>query len=222
MRVTRPDSLGRQCSYFVFRYQLVSLHMRNPEATKERILKKSGVLFNTKGYKATSISEITDATGFTKGAIYRHFDSKEELEKEALFYLSSIMFDEVKTKVKSELTAGNKLRAMFRYFESYVTAPVVKGGCPLLNAAIEADDAHPVLRKTALRILDILQQSVLIILENGIRYKQLKPDIDKDMFATLTIASLEGAIMMSKLRGNNEDIRRVIRHMEGEVKKLEI
>jgi TetR/AcrR family transcriptional regulator, transcriptional repressor for nem operon len=194
--------------------------MRNPEATKEKILKKSGVLFNTKGYKATSISEITDATGLTKGAIYRHFENKEKLEQESLFYLSSIMFEEVKSKVKQQLTAREKLKAVFRYFESYVTAPVVKGGCPLLNAAIESDDAHPVLRKTALRILNILEESVIAILENGIRYKQIKPQVDKEAFACLVIASLEGAIMMSKLRGNNDDLRRIISHLEVQLETI--
>jgi AcrR family transcriptional regulator len=196
--------------------------MRDPDATKAKILKKSGILFNTKGYKATSISDITDATGLTKGAIYRHFKSKEELEKETLFHLSGIMFSSTKQRIKEQLTAGDKLRAVFRYFESYVTDPVVKGGCPLLNAAIEADDAHPSLRKAALRILDLLCISVITILDNGIRYKQLKPDIDKEYFSTLVIASLEGAIMMSKLRGDNEDIRRVIRHLELQVKEIEL
>jgi TetR/AcrR family transcriptional regulator, transcriptional repressor for nem operon len=196
--------------------------MRNPEVTREKILKKSGVLFNTKGYKATSISEITDATGFTKGAIYRHFGSKAELEKETLFHLSAIMFEETKSRIKAELTAGNKLRALFRYFESYITKPVLKGGCPLLNAAIEADDANPELRKAALGVLNVLRDSLLTILTNGIKYKQLKADIDKDYFATIVIASLEGAIMMSKLRGDNEDIRRVIRHLEQQVKAIEL
>jgi TetR/AcrR family transcriptional repressor of nem operon len=196
--------------------------MRNPDVTREKILKKSGVLFNTKGYKATSISDITNATGFTKGAIYRHFASKQELEKETLFHLSSIMFNETKQRIKAQLNAGDKLRAVFRYFESYVTDPVVKGGCPLLNAAIEADDAHPVLRKTALRILDILRDSVVAILDNGIRYKQIRQDIDREFYATVIIASLEGAIMMSKLRGNNDDIRRVVRHLEEQVEKIEL
>jgi TetR/AcrR family transcriptional regulator, transcriptional repressor for nem operon len=196
--------------------------MRNPEVTKEKILKKSGVLFNTKGYKATSISDITDATGYTKGAIYRHFESKEHLEKETLFHLSTIMFEEVRQKVKAQLTAGDKLRAMFRYFESYVTEPVVKGGCPLMNAAIEADDAHPALRKTAIRILDILHESIRTILENGIRYKQLRANIDKDYYATLIIASMEGAIMMSKLRGNNNDIRTVLKHLEKQIIEIEL
>jgi AcrR family transcriptional regulator len=196
--------------------------MRDPEATRERILKKSGILFNTQGYKATSISDITDATGFTKGAIYRHFKSKEELEKETLFHLSSIMFEEVRQRIKQQLTAGDKLRAIFRYFESYITAPVLKGGCPLLNAAIEADDAHPSLRKTAIKVLDILRNSVITILENGIHYKQLKSQIDKEYYATVIIATLEGAIMMSKLRGNNEDIKRVIKHLEVQVAAIEL
>lgn len=196
--------------------------VRNADLTKEKILKKSGVLFNTQGYKATSISDITSATGFTKGAIYRHFKSKAVLEKETLFHLSSIMFEKLRGYIKKESTAGNKLRAIFKYFESYITNPEVKGGCPLLNAAIEADDAHPALRKEAIKVLDILRDSVVTILRNGIQFKQIKKDIDLDFYATLIIASLEGAIMMSKLRGNNDDIRKVLKHLEAQLKTLEL
>jgi TetR/AcrR family transcriptional regulator, transcriptional repressor for nem operon len=196
--------------------------MRNPDQTKQRILRKSGVLFNTKGYKATSISDITDATGFTKGAIYRHFESKEALEKETLFHLSGLMFDKLKSFIKEETTAVGKLNAIFKYFESYVSNPEVRGGCPLMNAAIEADDAHPALRKGALRILDILHESVVTILKNGIRFNQLKKDIDLNYYATMIIASLEGAIMMSRLRGNNEDIRRVVKHLKTQIESIKL
>jgi TetR/AcrR family transcriptional regulator, transcriptional repressor for nem operon len=196
--------------------------VRNPDLTKQRILRKSGVLFNTQGYKATSLSDITDATGYTKGAIYRHFESKEELEKETLYFLSSIMFDKLKMCIRDEATAPGKLNAIFKYFESYVGQSDVKGGCPLMNAAIEADDANPVLRKGALRILDILHDSVVTILKNGIRFGQIRKDIDLDYYSTLIIASLEGAIMMSKLRGNNDDIRRVIKHLKIQIQAIQI
>jgi len=196
--------------------------MRNPDLTKQKILNKSGVLFNTQGYKATSISDITDATGFTKGAIYRHFRSKDELEKETLFHLSSIMFDKLSLLIKQEATAPGKLGAIYKYFESYVTNPGVKGGCPLMNAAIEADDAHPVLRKGALKILDILHDSIVTILKNGIRFNQIKNDIDPDFYASTIIAALEGAIMMSKLRGNNDDIKRVVTHLKTQIQNIEL
>jgi TetR/AcrR family transcriptional regulator, transcriptional repressor for nem operon len=196
--------------------------MRNPGATKETILKESGILFNTHGYKATSLSHITDATGFTKGAIYRHFTSKDELEIETLIHLSGIMNAKVRDRVKEQPTAGDKLRAVIQFFESYISDPPVEGGCPLLNAAVEADDAHPRLRKTALEILNGLRTSLISILEKGIYYKQLKKGIDKEMYATLFIASLEGAIMMSKLSGNDDDIRRIIKHLEKQIGEIEI
>lgn len=196
--------------------------MRNPEVTKQTILKKSGILFNTQGYKATSISNITDATGLTKGAIYRHFTSKDALEIETLSHLSGIMNEKLRWRIKEQPTAGKKLRAVVRFFESYISDPPIIGGCPLLNAAIEADDAHPDLRKTATSILNGLRNSLISILEKGIFYKQLKKGIDKELYATLVIACLEGAIMMSKLRGNDDDIRRVIKHLEKQISDIEL
>ncbi|MEQ8425359.1 MAG: TetR/AcrR family transcriptional regulator, partial [Cyclobacteriaceae bacterium] len=190
--------------------------------TKEKILKQSGQLFNTQGYKATSISDITNATGYTKGAIYRHFKSKDELEIETLTHLSMQMFDLLRGRIKEQKTAGAKLRSIFKYFETYISKPPLKGGCPLLNVAIEVDDAHPALRKRAVLILNMLRDSILTILNNGIKYGQLKSDIDKEYYATVIIAELEGAIMMSKLRGNDDDILRVIKHLEGTLKEIEL
>jgi TetR/AcrR family transcriptional regulator, transcriptional repressor for nem operon len=196
--------------------------MRDPELTIEKILQKAGTLFNTQGYKATSLSQITDLTGLTKGAIYRHFKSKEELEKKTLYYLSSILYQKMRDVIKAQPTAGKKLRAMFAFFNSYITNPPIKGGCPLLNAAVEADDTSPILRQGALKIMNNLLQSIIVVLENGIRYKQIKPDIDKTYYATVFISSLEGAIMMSKLRGNNDDIRLVIQHLDSLVDQIEL
>lgn len=196
--------------------------MRDPDKTREKILTKSGVLFNTQGYKATSISDITSATGFTKGAIYRHFKNKAVLEKETLFHLSSIMFEKLRARIKSEETAGEKLRSVFRYFESYISHPEVKGGCPLMNVAIEADDADPLLRKEAVKLLEMFRASIATILKNGIRYNQIRKDIDLQYYASLIIAILEGSIMMSKLRGDNTDIRWAIKHLEQQLTLIEI
>lgn len=191
--------------------------MRNPEQTKQLILKKSGLLFNTQGYKSTSLSDITHATGLTKGAIYRHFTSKEELEKETLLHMSAIVFGGLRKIIKEKPSAPEKLRGVFKFFESYIANPPIKGGCPVMNVAIEADDAHPTLRKAATKLMDMLHESIVTILDNGIKYKQIKPQIDKEFYATLIIASLEGAIMMGKLRGDNKDIKLVIRHLDSQL-----
>lgn len=196
--------------------------MRDPESTRKKILQRSGVLFNTLGYKSTSISDITDATGLTKGAIYTHFRNKEELERLSLAKMAELMYEKMRDRIRREPTAGGKLRAIFRFFESYITNPPFKGGCPLMNAAIESDDASPTLKREALKILTTLRSSVISVLENGIKHGQIKPGINPEFYATLIIASLEGAIMMGKLQDNNEDIRRVLQHLESQLTEMEI
>ena len=47
--------------------------------TREKILKNALEMFANKGYEGTNIRELSDALGISKGAMYRHYDSKEHL-----------------------------------------------------------------------------------------------------------------------------------------------
>ena len=50
-----------------------------PQRTVEKILEVSLALFNEKGYEKTTIQDIVNALGMSKGAIYHHFKSKDEI-----------------------------------------------------------------------------------------------------------------------------------------------
>lgn len=187
--------------------------MRNSETTKNTIIKESANLFNTQGYKATSISDITKATGLTKGAIYRHFDSKADLEQQALRSLAKLMFTEIGQSIREAGTFQLKMEAIFTFFEAYMHTPLYKGGCPLLNAAVEVDDTNVVLRQQAHGMLTQLRSSVGKIIDNGVKNGQVKPETDADFYSTIVIATLEGAIMMSKLERSEDAISKVIAHL---------
>ena len=47
--------------------------------TKEKILTKALELFSRKGYEGTNINELMGSVGLVKSAMYRHFNSKEEI-----------------------------------------------------------------------------------------------------------------------------------------------
>ena len=51
----------------------------NPALTKEKILTVSSELFMSKGYENTSMQEIVNESGVSKGSIFHHFNSKEEI-----------------------------------------------------------------------------------------------------------------------------------------------
>ena len=47
--------------------------------TKERILNAALALFSQRGYLGTSMSDIANELGMTKGALYKHYTSKQEI-----------------------------------------------------------------------------------------------------------------------------------------------
>ncbi|HEY0498608.1 MAG TPA: TetR/AcrR family transcriptional regulator [Kutzneria sp.] len=47
--------------------------------SRDRLLAAATTLFYERGFLATSVKEITQACGFTQGALYNHFPSKDEL-----------------------------------------------------------------------------------------------------------------------------------------------
>lgn len=187
--------------------------MRDAQHTRDTIIKESANLFNTQGYKATSISDITKATGLTKGAIYRHFENKSDLEQQALRSMSKLMFTELGGAIQAAATFQLKMEAIFDFFSNYMNTPLYQGGCPLMNASIETDDTNTVLRQQAFNMLAQLKASVGKLLVNGIKNKQIKSDTDVAFYTTIIIAVLEGGIMMSKLERNSEAINTTIAHL---------
>lgn len=194
--------------------------MRNAITTKELILKESANLFNTQGYKATSISDITKATGLTKGAIYRHFENKSDLEQQALRSLAKLMFTELGGQIKQANTFIEKMEATFSFFEKYMHTPLYKGGCPLLNAATEVDDTNLALRQQTFNMLAQLKASVQKLIENGIKNNQVNKATDSAFYATIFIATLEGGIMMSRLERSPDAILKTIAHLRSVVHSI--
>lgn len=56
----------------------------NPKQTIENILSVSAKLFSERGYDKTSMQDIVEALGMSKGAIFHHFKSKEDILKSVI------------------------------------------------------------------------------------------------------------------------------------------
>jgi hypothetical protein len=112
--------------------------------------------------------------------------------------------------------AVDRLLAFLSYFQSYAEEdPPLVGGCPILNTAIEADDAHPVLRDRARSAMDDLRATIRRITTKGIARQEICPDVDPDACATIFVATLEGALMLSKLYQDPVHIYRAVKHLTG-------
>ena len=99
--------------------------------TKERILLTSLQLFAQRGYAAVSVSDIAGALGITKGALYRHFESKQAIFDAILARMEQRDGEQARDHALPEGTADTEKaayeaatvghivsfsRAMFRYW----------------------------------------------------------------------------------------------------------
>ena len=105
------------------------------ERTRNFIIERTAEVFNKKGYAGTSMSDITKATGLTKGSIYGNFENKEEVALAAFEYncarISKSISDQVDkaiiSSVKKEIEDWrNELekKVDLKYFNVAMTAGI--------------------------------------------------------------------------------------------------
>ena len=188
--------------------------MKKGDETRLMILQRAAEVFNRKGYSGASMSDIMEATGLEKGGIYRHFDTKDDLALEAFDYAVNLVELEFINALKDKRDAIDRLRAIVGVYRAMPDGMPVAGGCPILNTAIEADDTHPLLRDHARRAMDKWREYILRTVTKGIERGQIRPEIVPDDLATFLIATLEGAIMLSKLYDDPRHMNRAVEYFQ--------
>jgi TetR/AcrR family transcriptional regulator, transcriptional repressor for nem operon len=187
--------------------------MRKDEKTRQLIIIKSAELFNQKGYAGSSIQDIIEATGLTKGGIYRRFSNKDEIAVEAFEYAGQVLMEQVSSAINNADTVVDKIMAVCNVHIDPVNNPPIKGGCPLLNTAVECDDTFPMLRDKALAAYDEMISLIKGILKHGISVGELRSDVDIDSISSFIVSSLEGSVMASRLSRDSKHVRFVMQQL---------
>jgi TetR/AcrR family transcriptional regulator, transcriptional repressor for nem operon len=192
--------------------------LRKGEVTRRLILERAAPVFNKRGYAGTSMSEIVEATGLEKGGIYNHFGSKDELALESFSYSINLMTEAF--VVAQEGKVGlDRLLGIIEAFGNWADDPLIAGGCPIMNTAIESDDTHPALAARARDAMDSWHRLIGSIVKEAKAHDEIDPHVDPYQLATLVTSTLEGSLMLSKLFHDPTHERRAVAslttHVEG-------
>lgn len=178
--------------------------MNKSQRTRRHIIEKTAPLFNMNGFDGTSLTDLCRVTGLTKGALYGNFQDKEELATEAFRYTISRMRSVGSRSMLSQATYRKKLEALLNFFVNAVLNPPVRGGCPLLNTAVEADDHRPSMRKTVVEELEKSVNSMTKLLDRGKASGEFEKGFNSREVAMLFFCAIEGAIMFSRVSSSKE------------------
>jgi AcrR family transcriptional regulator len=171
------------------------------ERTRQFIIAKTAPIFNQKGYASTSLSDMTDATGLTKGSIYGNFADKDEVALACFDHNHQIVRDTVSREMANRKTYRDKLRVYIDIYGGTSKYHLVPGGCPILNTAVEAADTHPALKAKAAEAIELWKQKIITLIEAGKAGNEFNPGADSEQTALSIIALLEGSIMIRRTVG---------------------
>jgi TetR/AcrR family transcriptional repressor of nem operon len=154
-----------------------------------------------KGYQATTLDDVLRESGVGKGNFYYHFKSKEDLGYAILDQVIASFLGRTLDPCFSDPTAPRV--AQIRCFLDRVLAAQRErncvGGCALGNLASELSDVHEGFRARLSVVFSAWRERLTGALEDAQAVGSVRPECRPEAVAQFLVASLEGAILMSKL-----------------------
>ncbi|VTU15027.1 putative HTH-type transcriptional regulator YxaF [Variovorax sp. SRS16] len=178
---------------------------------RDRMVEGAMALLAQRGLQATSFSEVLSATGAPRGSLYHHFPGgKDQLVAAAVDGAGAVLIDAM------EPVAGAPAEAVVERFlaiwRTVLTRSQCGAGCAVLAVTVATDSAELLSHATAVfrawreRLSDLLCQGGL-------------PAAQARRFATVLIASVEGAVVLSRADQSLEAFEAVAQQLMAQVRR---
>jgi len=177
--------------------------MGRRSAARSNAVTTAARLFQERGYGATGLTEIIDASHSPKGSFYFHFpEGKEQLAVEALRASGARIEAHLRALAGSAATPGELIS---RFAEDEIATLVesdYRRGCPIATVALERSSESAVIREACRAAfeswIDVLDHAF-----EGVLGADSRP------FAERVVACLEGGLLLARVERDPGPLRRV-------------
>ncbi|HMB62629.1 MAG TPA: TetR/AcrR family transcriptional regulator [Eudoraea sp.] len=184
------------------------------ERTTAFIIETVAPVFNKFGYVGTSMSDLTEATGLTKGALYGNFDNKEALALAAFEFNSNRLLQALDQKLDSPGTAMQKLFALTNFYKHYDEFTDDLGGCPILNVGVDSQSIQPILAAATREIVRTIEGKIALVLENGVKNNEIKLPVTPLQFAKQLYTMIQGAVTMATITQDRKYLLNTVAYLD--------
>lgn len=188
---------------------------------RQKIIDAALSVIRTKGYSATSVDELCDSAGVTKGAFFHHFKSKEDLAVAAADYWSTLtgaFFAHAPFhKPKDPL---DRVLGYIDFRKKILQGPLPAFTCLVGTLVQETYDTHPAIRNACRRSIVAHAENLVRDIELAKSLHAPKAKWSARSLALHTQAVIQGAFILAKAHGDAEVAAESIDHLRSYVELL--
>lgn len=192
---------------------------KKAERTTAYIIETVAPIFNKHGYVGTSMSDLTEATGLTKGAIYGNFENKEALALSAFEYNRNQLLNTIDEKLDIDEGALGKLFSLISFYKQYDVFTLPLGGCPILNVGVDSQGNNTQLAAAVRETIKEIEGKIALVLENGAKQNELHLPVPPLQFAKQLFTMIQGAVAMSTMTRDRKYLINTLTYLEHLVRK---
>ena len=188
---------------------------RAESPTKDKLLEAAQRLMLAKGFPATTVEEICEAAGLTKGSFFHYFETKDDLGKAVLDRYAERGLGALETApFRRQRDPLKRIIASIDYWIDLLNDPSTECGCLLGNFAQELSDTHPKIRVQCARYFDRWTTMLKQDFDDARSVYRPRVRIDTQGLAEHYVAVVEGALLLTKAKGDRKVFDRNLTHLK--------
>jgi TetR/AcrR family transcriptional regulator, transcriptional repressor for nem operon len=178
-------------------------------ATRLRILQAASRLIAERGAAAVSLEDVEREAGVGRSQLYHYFDGRDDLVRAVI----DITTDAVLGSQDGLLDGLDSFAAIDRWFEWLVALQVERGavgGCPIGSLVGQLAERDEETRAALASGFDRWEQPLAEGLRRMQERGELRADASVETLADVTMAALQGGLLLTQVRRDPEQLRRAL------------
>jgi TetR/AcrR family transcriptional repressor of lmrAB and yxaGH operons len=178
-------------------------------SSRDRLLDAAVDLLQRQGYHGTGLNELLERSGAPRGSLYHYFPGgKEQIGAEAIARAGDQVAAAIDHLLRTKPTVAEAVDALAGLLAAGLEASAFERGCPVATTALEVTLRSEPIRAAVQASFD----RWLAPLREGLQEAGFAPD-EAARRADLTIAALEGALVLARARQNADVLREAGRQL---------
>lgn len=194
---------------------------RQPDLTRDKLLRSAFCEIHRKGYQAASIANILEDTGLTKGALYHHFPTKQALGLAVIDEVIRGQLDDlIFRRLRESAQPVSALLEAIACMDRDATPEFVQLGCPLNNLMQEMSPLDEAFKSHLNGVLMLWKSAVEDAFTRGREQGMIRADVDCAAVALFVVSAWEGCGGIAKNLQSPEAYRMCMKQLHAYVQGL--